>query len=245
MRRMIPVTLLVTLLFTPLHGETSVLDVALPSVRIPSILQPCDVHGIVQKLGRLTKLPVGFEGGPECIGKSDAALATGGWLVDQRVSTSSEIIDLAGLTLRQALDRVVALAPDYRWKEMNGVAVVRPVTAWDDPTNGLNQHIEPFSVVDERLVPALSIMLGRSGSGDIQGKINAVSASLTFPGGTLLDGLNALMESHHAGGWDVVTVAEPPAGYEPGPLLVIVVRANDRPYGAAASTAIPLSRLVR
>lgn len=245
MRRMTLWTLLITLLFTPLHGETSVLDVALPSVRIPSMLQPCDIHGIVQKLGRVTKLPVGFQGGPECIGKSDAALAMGGWLVDQRVSTSGEIIDLAGLTLRQALNRVVALAADYRWKEMNGVAVVRPVTAWDDPTNGLNRHIKPFSVVDERLVPALGIMLGRPGLGTIQGKINGASASLTFPGGTMLDGLNVLMESYHAGGWDVVTVAEPPAGYEPGPLLVIVVRANDRPYGAAASTAIPLSRLAR
>ena len=245
MRQMTLGTLLVALVLTPLHGQNPALDVTLPSVRIPSALQPCDIHGIVQKLGRLTKLPVGFQGGPECIGKSDMARAAGGWLVDQRFSTAGDTSDLAGSTFRQALDRLVALAPDYRWKEMNGVAVVRPVTAWDDPADGLNRKIAPFSIVEERLGPALNIMLGRIGSGDATARINAISASLTFSGGTVLDALDLLTQSYHAGGWDVATVAEPPPGYEPGPLLVIVVRANDRPQGAAMSTAIALSRLPR
>jgi hypothetical protein len=245
MRQMTLASLMVALVLTPLHGQNSALDVTLPSVRIPSALQPCDIHGIVQRLGRIVKLPVGFQGGPECIGKSDMARAGGGWLVDQRFSTAGDTIDLAGSTLRQALDRLVALAPDYRWKEINGMAVVRPVTAWDDREDGLNRQVAPFDIVNERLSSAVQIMLGRIGSGDTTGRINATSATLTFSGGTLLDALGALTQSYHAGGWDVATVVDPPPGYEPGPNLVIVVRANDRPQGAALSTAIALSRLSR
>jgi hypothetical protein len=236
---------MIALVLTPLHGQNSALDVTLPSVRIPSALQPCDIHGIVQRLGRIVKLPVGFQGGPECIGKSDMARAAGGWLVDQRFSTAGDTTDLAGSTFRQALDRLVALAPDYRWKEMNGVAVVRPVTAWDDPADGLNRQIAPFNIMGERLGGAVNIMLGRTVSYSNAERINAISASLTFSGGTLLDALGALTQSYHAGGWDVVTVVDPPPGYEPGPHLVIVVRANDRPQGAALSTVIALSQLSR
>ena len=245
MRQMTLGSLMVALALTPLHGQNSALDVTLPSVRIPSALQPCEIHGIVQRLGRITKLPVGFQGGPECIGKSDMARAMGGWLVDQRFSTERDTTDLAGSTFRQALDRLVALAPDYRWKEINGMAVVRPLSAWNDPGDALNRQVAPFNITGERLFSALNIMLGRIGSADTTGSINAINASLNFSGGTLLDALGALTQSYDAGGWDVATVVDPPPGYEPGPNLVIVVRANDRPQGAALSTAIALRRLSR
>jgi hypothetical protein len=130
MRQMTLGTLLVALLLTPLYGQSPALDVTLPSVRIPSVPQPCDIHGIVQKLGRITKLPVGFQVRPEC--SDDLRSAMGGLGVDRQFSTQGDTTDLSGLTFRQALDRLVALMPEYRWREMNGVAVVRPVTPHAD-----------------------------------------------------------------------------------------------------------------
>jgi len=40
---------------------------------------------------------------------------------------------LTGMTARQALDHFVADVPTYRWRELDGVAVVRPKAAVGRP----------------------------------------------------------------------------------------------------------------
>ena len=177
--------------------------------------------------------PVGFQAGPECLDWRP-------WGMDRRISTDGETNDLAGLTYRQALDRVVTLASEYRWKEMNGVAVVRPVSAWTDPDDVLNKDVEPFSVSNEPVQAALYVMLHRPESASPTARINAVRASLTFRGGTRLDGLNALTRTYGLGGWEAITVAEHPPGYPAGPLLVLGFRASGRPYGPGMTNFLAL-----
>ena len=50
---------------------------------------------------------------------------------------------------RQAIDRVLSKRPDYRWAEVDGVAVIRPVTAWAPSGSVLNAPVAPFVVADE------------------------------------------------------------------------------------------------
>jgi hypothetical protein len=49
---------------------------------------------------------------------------------------------IAGLTMRQVLDLIVGLDPRYTWREVDGVAVVRPSAAWSDPNDALNRHVQ-------------------------------------------------------------------------------------------------------
>jgi hypothetical protein len=242
MRRVLFAVFLAAVGLTPdLHGQSAGVDAILPSIRVPSALQPCDIHGIVQALGRLTRVPLGFEGGAEC-----AANVLGGWLVDQPFSSAPDAADWRGLSLAQALDRAVAQAPAYQWKETHGMVVVRPRAAWDDPADPINQSIEPFRVDDERLPQALDIMLARPPStAAAPGLLNEVRRNIAFGGGSVLFGLNMLTLTYRAAGWDAAVVNEAPDGYGPGPLLAIVFRANDHPRGAAIQTTIPVGKLGR
>jgi hypothetical protein len=49
----------------------------------------------------------------------------------------SRTLDIRGVTLRQALDAAVAADRRYEWREVDGVAVVRPKAAWADPQHPL------------------------------------------------------------------------------------------------------------
>jgi len=56
--------------------------------------------------------------------------------------------DLNGLTVRAALEELVAEDPRYQWRDMNGVIVVRPVSSWNDCSHFLNRRV---SVTRDRL----------------------------------------------------------------------------------------------
>ncbi len=57
-------------------------------------------------------------------------------------------VNATGMTLRGALDAIVAADPRYEWREDNGVVVIRPVAAWANarhllytPVAGLKRNI--------------------------------------------------------------------------------------------------------
>ena len=47
-------------------------------------------------------------------------------------------VDLSGLTVRAALDLLVAMDARYSWREVAGAIVIRPTGAWDDGEHALN-----------------------------------------------------------------------------------------------------------
>jgi hypothetical protein len=63
------------------------------------------------------------------------------------------------MTVRAALDTLMGLAPNYRWKEMDDVAVVRPVASWTDARNALNLQVQPFSIDSGTASEALAMIL--------------------------------------------------------------------------------------
>jgi hypothetical protein len=212
--------------------------------RIPRVLEPCGVHQVVQKLGRTTQIPVGFQVGSECHTTSDVPIVSGRLLVDRQLPSTDDAHDLSGMTARQILDRVVTLFPDYSWKEMNDVAVVRPRSAWENPADALNLRAQPFDVVDGRLSPTVQLLLGRPGaSASLDKRINAQVFSLSFGGGTLLEGLVAIVRAARAGGWDAVTIDSPTSWHRSGPALIVAVRAAGRPQGPAMVTAASVHEL--
>ena len=53
-------------------------------------------------------------------------------------------IDLQGFSPRAAFDYLVKLRPEFIWREIDDVAVFRPVEAWDAPTDSLSRPVTPF-----------------------------------------------------------------------------------------------------
>src|ERR1700724_2719163 len=99
---------------------------------VPNPLPPCGLKGAVSRLAQRTRVLVGFEETRDCVGSG---------------KFDSGNKNLEGMTVRQAFDYLLALAPTYAWRELDGVAVVRPAVAWNDPRDTLNVHIAPFSVM--------------------------------------------------------------------------------------------------
>lgn len=57
------------------------------------------------------------------------------------VSVRPTPLDVRGVTLRQALDAVVAKDRRYAWRLLDGVVVMRPVAAWRDATHPLDETL--------------------------------------------------------------------------------------------------------
>jgi hypothetical protein len=68
-------------------------------------------------------------------------------------------VDLTGLTVRAALDLLVAMDARYDWREVAGAIVIRPTAAWDDAEHALNlPSVGPAS--DQPLADAIRQVVG-------------------------------------------------------------------------------------
>jgi hypothetical protein len=137
----------------------------------------------------MTDVLVGFERTPDCVRF-------------QPVEPAVNDENVAGMTVREALDRLIAIEPTYRWEERAGVAVIRPVVAWIDPADPLNLHADPISLTDTSLgvslCAALNVKLLPNSSANA---LLARRLSIAFRGGALVDALNAIVRAHQNAGW--------------------------------------------
>jgi len=207
---------------------TSPLDRPIGEFRIPSTFKPCDVHGVVEKIGRVAGVPVGFEAGPDCADQS-ASEVMGGPMPGARVETGGDTVDLTGETLRAALDAMTARARDYMWKEIDGVIVVRPKEAWDN-------------VWDPLTVPFRSDTEGRRLDAAFNSVLEKRKHAPLATTGTLLQRLNTAVRAEGAGQWGVAVLYGIEWTRDAGPGIVIVIRAGGRRAGPATSfaTSVPL-----
>ena len=125
---------------------------------------------------------------------------------------------------------------------MNGVAVVRPVASWTDAANALNLHVQPFYIDNATVSATLATLLrvpdplaGRNPSDN-----RAVSVS--FEGGTMVGGLNALIRAHGGGFWEAGLHLRPSAsGVDESPALWV----GTKPFnGSGFEMSTPLPRLL-
>jgi hypothetical protein len=112
------------------------------------------------------------------------------------------------MSIRDAIDHVVALLPEYSWKAVDGVAVVRPKASWNNstgplnaPTKAFNASNVPFSDVLHTLLDAASLSVPHE---DVpQHRPIDRPITLSFRGGTLLDALNAVARAHGNTQWQL------------------------------------------
>jgi hypothetical protein len=89
---------------------------------------------LVAQIGRALRVPVGFENTRDC------ELTRRG-----KPGPDAECTEgLSGKSARQAFDYLMTFRPGCSWRELDGVIVVRPEAAWDDPRNVLNFSAAEF-----------------------------------------------------------------------------------------------------
>lgn len=190
-------------------------------------LSPCGVQGAVLKLAHQLGMAVGLE--TTC---SDQTL------VPPIVAADFEE---PRPEVTESLARLVAEAPDYEWRNMHGLVVVRPVAAWNDPHHFLTRPVKSFTAtgscapdcaaddlrdalaaLSEPVAP-LSFGLGIDRASEIGAvprdrKLSGARRDpskppylATFPGGTLLEALNALTRGRRGGGWVISYCGRRPA----------------------------------
>lgn len=130
------------------------------SLRLP--VHECTVPSAVAGLARRLHLRAGVEYLPvDC------------QQLWQHAPRNGESVNLRGLTIEVALRKLSALDPRYRWVEMDGVIVMRPLEAWSDPKNILNYTAGSFELNDVNFGGALDAVVSA-----LTGEQQSTAASL-------------------------------------------------------------------
>jgi hypothetical protein len=156
----------------------------------PSVLERCNWIVMIPQIGSALDIPVGIENSRDC------------WLLWRGKSAAGpeQTLDLTGMSIRQAFERLMTSMPGFSWRELNGVIVVRPNTAWTDPRNVLNLPTAAFETRDQPLDNAIHAVLNSvtpklfvpqervpRPEGPIDQRI-----SVSFRGGTMLEAINEI-----------------------------------------------------
>jgi hypothetical protein len=139
---------------------------------------------------------------------------------------SSGELQLAGNTLGEALDRIVAEAPRYSWSEENSVVHLRPETARADPDDLLNRPVTVFRLDGVTLSEALREVGfylrpelrggGTVGSGPGPRELGLQRFSVTVSNTNLCGLLDAIVIAHGAASWQVTYTDDPRWPYRIG-----------------------------
>jgi hypothetical protein len=101
---------------------------------------------------------------------------------------------LVGMTMRQVLDLIVGLDPRYTWREVDGVAVVRPSAAWSDPDDALNRRVQNIhwtSVNARQTLDRLTSVIFDAPVIATPGSVNPGTFEVAVADGTVIQVLNA------------------------------------------------------
>jgi hypothetical protein len=122
--------------------------------------------------------------------------------------------DLHGLSVREALDFLVAQDPRYRWEERDGIVIIRPIGVLADPGDALNQRIAGMRGDRVRLEDVLARVdaaVRRTGVPPVlPAAIDSQDFALDAPGGTVLDLLAAAARAHGGVMWSAPDGARGP-----------------------------------
>jgi hypothetical protein len=149
--------------------------------------------GLLSRLSRVSNVPFGFES-DEVAPRTSPAPA-----VEPHTVTAS--------TLRAALDAFVAMDSRYRWKDVDGVFVVRTAAAWDNPRGALNQRVHDVHWHELHVLPAFDRLAHLLYPNDPRTYFEGIrdtgnrSFDVDVADGTILDVLDAAVRADGELGW--------------------------------------------
>jgi hypothetical protein len=161
----------------------------------------CALWTAVEQLARQARVRIGFEASRGCHpGRKSLEPGDAGVTFEDMPAT-------------EAVDRLLQLAPEFTWQELNGIIVIRPAGAWTDPANALNQVVGAFSLPVTHPHFAVHAALDAARPSllmphvDLEGNFPVLTqapegVAVQFAGGTLLEAMNTII-SGFAGVWQV------------------------------------------
>ena len=189
-------------------GQAGASQLGAPTSRTFRLTDPrtneCALWTAVEQWARQARWRVGFEATTRCHpGRKTLEAGDGA-------------VTFEGMSPIEALDGLLQLSPQFRWREIGGVVVIRPKLAWDDPNNALNRAVRQFSVskvhphfavhaaleaaLPSLLMPHTELVAVAMGKPLLLAHADGVAVE--FDGGTLLEALNAIVGSFE-GMWQV------------------------------------------
>lgn len=173
-------------------------------------LDPCVLPAIVWRVVHSVRVPAGLEPVP-------GPCRWGGRAPRAPVEQSR----LTGLTVHEALDRLVRLDPRYWWTVSNGVILVRPLQTWNDRDHFLHRTVSQFVVNDQHLGGALDEINNALGPLEsTRGGEYALSTpdankrfTVRLGATSIVEALTAVVRAHGALLWHV-TYCRPEARHE-------------------------------
>jgi hypothetical protein len=154
--------------------------------------QPLVVRGFLGQssalnLASAAQVPIGFESLP----------------ADAHRIDRQEDVALTGMRLADALNVLVAMDPRYEWREFDGVVVLRPSIAWNDPYHPLFKVVTNVKLDDVPAFRAMQTLLKALGGSD-RSAVNFPDTrrvSVHVAQGSVLDLINAIVRSHGEMSW--------------------------------------------
>lgn len=192
------------------RSADEVLDRRPGQVRVP-VPTVCTAGVVLARVGRAVGASTGFERSAVCTGLQRPA--------SSRARRGRER-DLTGVSVRQALEWTRRVVPLYAWRLVDGVTVMRPGTAW---------HAASADVLDAVVGP-----LNLREAGGASTPARSASSAGVFPGGTVLEALNALARLR-GGSWEL----------DPGRRHEVSVRLIVGSHGVSAVIRLAPSRVKR
>ena len=195
-----------------------------------------ELRFLLALIAKSARVPIGFEEVAGVPMPYDGTLST--------IPPSARTL-LIGLTVGEALDALVSADPRYRWREQDGVILLRPVEAWADPAHFLHKRLSAFHLRDStvsdvaRAIYAqfgVRIIFGEGGVlGDPPGPDFGLEKRIVFdvPSGTMLEVLNSVVRAHGGLGW-MVHYANAPADIKTSCLRFVTFDGKFSGVGAAA-----------
>ena len=145
-----------------------------------------------------------------------------------------ERVDLAGLTVREALDVLVAHDPRYAWEERSGTIIIRPSSLAASADDMLNRRVAAVkdSRVDLNDILATVTGAGSRRSGSVRPAMDSKVFAIDAPGGTILDVLVSAAQAHGGVMW---TMPDGVQGQERGALSLGYRTFAHEPVGTCTS----------
>lgn len=111
-------------------------------------------------------------------------------------------IDCGGMTVRQVLDKAVELDPFFEWREIDGIVILRPRTAWSDSNDALNRPMpSPFVLSDVDMTATVDILAHGAETWQWPPRGKLISVSLERA--TFMEVLNAVVRAHGRASWSL------------------------------------------
>jgi len=110
---------------------------------------------------------------------------------------------MTGMPLRVALDMLASLDARYEWREMDGVVVFRPVSAWNDPNDPLFRLAPDVQLHDVPTSKVIGVLLSTLGRLEPNPNFpDTRPLSVDVPQGSVLHLLNAMARAHGELSWE-------------------------------------------